>query len=61
MKVKELIDKLIKLNPEGTLWISDQQGGGGEMNSPYQLTHPDEFYSGEVAQIGDVVVSYENT
>jgi hypothetical protein len=61
MTVKEFIEKLQTFNPDAKVWISDEQGGGGEANLPWELKREDKFYSGEVAKIGDVMTSYENT
>lgn len=61
MTVAQLIKALQKANPKATVWISDEQGGGGEANSPWVIEEPDEFYSGETPKVGDVMISYENT
>lgn len=61
MTVAQLIKQLSKFDPKAKVWISDQQGGGGEANSPFKAREPKEFYSGETTAVGDVVMSYENT
>jgi hypothetical protein len=61
MTVAQLITKLKKMDPNATVWISDQQGGGGKANPPYVLDDPFEFYSGEIAEEDDIVLSFENT
>jgi len=61
MKVKEFIKLLQKLNPEGKVWISDEQGGGGESNPPHAVGRPYKFNSGETTEEDDVMMSYENT
>ena len=61
MTARELIAKLQEYNLEGTVWISDQQGGGGPANRPYVVKKYTEFNSGETAREGDIIVSFENT
>lgn len=60
MTVEELIRKLKTFDSNATVWISDEQGGGGKANLPFRTKGMD-FYSGEVAKAGDVVMTYENT
>lgn len=61
MKNKDLIKKLQKLNPDGEVWISDEQGRyttdiGARQND-------DEFDTdlAETVSEGDIVISFENT
>lgn len=62
MLVCELIDELKKLNPDGIVFISNQQGAYVEANCPYE-NDEEEFESdnGEMIGVGDVVISFENT
>lgn len=61
MTVADLISHLQNFKPSAKVWISDQQGGGGEANFPYKVREPDQFNSGEIPTTGDAVMSYENT
>lgn len=69
MKNKQLIKKLQKLNPDGDVWISDEQGRYVLANSPDEAKEADygelplydEYHGDETVKEGDIVISFENT
>lgn len=70
MKNKELIKKLQKLNPDGDVWINDEQGRNVLANPPHEANQDDydgdlplydDFSGDETVKEGDIVISFENT
>lgn len=61
MKNKDLIKKLQKMNPEGTVWISDEQGRYTTDIGARQNQEEIDTDMAETVEAGDIVISFENT